>query len=69
MQKICPCKGCETREAGCHSSCESYQGWKSERDKMKAAQTEQAAADYRFRNYRQAVYDRNERIRKIKMER
>ena len=69
MQKSCPCTGCETRAAGCHGSCEKYKSWKSERDKVKAAQTEQAAADYRFRSYRQTVYDRNDKIKKIKMER
>lgn len=66
MQKSCPCKGCETRSASCHGSCEAYKNWKSERDKVKAAQTEQAAADYRFRSYRKEVYDRNEKVRKWK---
>ena len=36
---------------------------------MKAAQTEQATADYRFRSYRKTVYDRNGKIRRSKMER
>lgn len=67
MEKSSPCKGCETRSAGCHGSCEKYKNWKSERDQMKAAQTEQATADYRFRSYRQTVYDRNEKIRRTKM--
>lgn len=69
MEKSCPCKGCEKRSAGCHGNCESYRNWKSERDRKKAEQAKQATADYRFRSYRQTVYDRNERIRKIKMER
>lgn len=69
MQKISPCKGCETRIAGCHGSCERYKNWKSERDQRKAAQAEQATADYRFRSYRQTVYDRNGKIRRSKMER
>lgn len=66
MQKISPCKGCETRIAGCHGSCEKYQNWKSERDRQKTEQTKQATADYRYRSYRQEVYDRNEKIRRWK---
>lgn len=69
MEKSSPCKGCEARKADCHGSCEAYKGWKSERDKKKAAQTQQATEDYRFRSYRQTVYDRNCKIRKPKFER
>lgn len=67
MQKVSPCKGCETRSAGCHGSCEAYKNWKSERDEIKAAQTKQSTAEYRYRSYRQCVYDRNEKIRKTTM--
>lgn len=26
-QSVCPCKGCENRKVGCHSSCAMYQAW------------------------------------------
>ena len=30
IRKCVPCKDCNSREAGCHSSCKLYNNWKSE---------------------------------------
>jgi len=32
----CPCKGCDKRCIGCHSDCEQYKEWKTDRDEMLA---------------------------------
>ena len=36
-----PCKGCDRRAEGCHSSCESYQKFRQERDKANARRNEE----------------------------
>lgn len=70
MNRTNPCYGCESRTADCHSKCEAYCKWKAERNAVKAEQTAKAAELYRYKSYRQSVYDRNEKIRsKLKSER
>lgn len=34
MANVSPCKGCERREVGCHSSCGDYVEWRKKRDEM-----------------------------------
>lgn len=36
MLTICPCRGCEMRNIGCHGRCDSYSEWRDEYAKMKA---------------------------------
>ena len=67
MKTDAPCRTCCERSADCHGQCEQYRAWKEEHDRRKAEQAEEAAADYRYRSYRHTVYDRNDRIRKLKM--
>ena len=65
-----PCRGCPDRFCGdeerpnCHVTCQRYKGWKDARDSEKAKQSEEAAKEYRFRSYKQLVYDRNKVRRK-----
>jgi hypothetical protein len=32
----CPCKGCNDREAGCHSRCSAYDEWHKDYEKVKS---------------------------------
>lgn len=32
---VCPCKGCEVREAGCHDRCPAYSLWRDELKEIK----------------------------------
>lgn len=36
MQQKVPCKGCERRQAGCHSSCEDYKALQADNAARKA---------------------------------
>lgn len=31
----CPCKDCGKRFPACHSSCDGYQAWRTEQDRIK----------------------------------
>lgn len=64
-----PCRGCPDRFCGdderpnCHVTCQRYNNWKDARDKQKAKQAEEATNEYRYRSYRQLVFDRNKKRR------
>jgi hypothetical protein len=34
MMNRCPCKDCQERTVGCHSSCQKYIDWYSERNRL-----------------------------------
>jgi len=34
-KSVCPCRGCEDRQVGCHSKCEGYKEWASKHEKLK----------------------------------
>ena len=31
---MCPCRDCIDRKVGCHSACENYNSWKTERKEV-----------------------------------
>lgn len=35
VKKIAPCKGCEQRHVGCHSTCNNYKEWQKMLDEEK----------------------------------
>ena len=39
--KIAPCKGCESREVGCHSKCPKYAEFRAEKDRIRAKRKEE----------------------------
>ncbi len=38
----CPCKGCDYRKVGCHSKCNSYKAWKSNRGVINAERAQKS---------------------------
>lgn len=40
-----PCKGCEEREVGCHSSCERYKDWQEVHNAERNARYQQKLGD------------------------
>ena len=36
IKAVAPCKGCDRREVGCHSSCAEYLEFRKARDEMNA---------------------------------
>lgn len=51
MSNVTPCKGCEDRYIGCHSSCFKYDDWKKQRE-----ETNQRRRDY---------YDSNRFVKEV----
>lgn len=49
MKNNAPCYGCETRKDGCHSDCEKYEEWKSQRKKEQQEIKKQNQIDYTIR--------------------
>lgn len=43
-----PCKGCLNRYVGCQAECSSYQNWKIDFEKKKAAYREEEAVRYGY---------------------
>lgn len=35
--KVAPCKGCQDKHPCCHATCDSYNTWKDELEKVKEA--------------------------------
>lgn len=35
---VVPCKGCDSRYAGCHAKCPEYKEWRAEFDRVKKEQ-------------------------------
>ena len=46
---IAPCKDCQERTVGCHSSCDKYLAFRAERDALNAALSIEYAADIAYR--------------------
>lgn len=40
-----PCKGCEDRQAACHSTCERYKAYRARVDEVKKRRAEEHLAD------------------------
>lgn len=40
-----PCKGCETRQHGCHGNCEKYAAWKADIKALAKEKIRQTEAD------------------------
>lgn len=45
-----PCKDCEFRTIGCHSSCEQYKAFQTEMEKIRKKATECALREDMFRD-------------------
>lgn len=64
---IAPCKGCETRTAVCHATCEAYKEWNAEQAKMREASrpTRLGTKDYNdYQVSKWAKYKHDTRSRK-----
>lgn len=46
-----PCKDCEERQSGCHSTCEKYKEWNEERLKVKNKFRKEAIKNKRYEEY------------------
>lgn len=52
---VCPCKGCDSRYAGCHAKCQAYKDWRMELNQRKA---EKRAYDHANNDKTEAFYNR-----------
>ena len=50
MKKYSPCKGCEDRHIGCHSTCEKYAEYAALQNKRLKTNNEQKTIDYTLRD-------------------
>jgi len=60
--KNAPCHGCEQREYGCHSHCETYSLWKIAKDRHNEEQYAERNAMMDMNAYR---YNKDQKMRKI----
>ena len=42
------CKGCDKRHVGCHSTCQGYKDWKSEKDRISELARKDRKAESNF---------------------
>ena len=50
--QMSPCKDCEKRYNGCHSTCKDYKTFRSEIDKANAQRHEAVKKEHEFRDYK-----------------
>jgi len=54
----CECQGCTKRQPSCHDTCESYQAYKAERERIRRNRR----ADYEYNGYWKQQSDKACRI-------
>ena len=57
-EKDAPCKDCEFRTVECHSQCEIYKDWRSNRDKKIEEAREQKKVRNEYLDYRQNLFSK-----------
>ena len=55
---VAPCKGCEERQIGCHSSCEKYLDYKAKAEEIAKRQRADAHHGRDYKGYKKAKYKR-----------
>ena len=50
MNKDSGCKGCTERHLACHDTCQKYQNWKAENQKIKDKIIKQKTLNYHFKD-------------------
>lgn len=55
------CQGCTNRTPGCHSTCEGYQAFKDEQERIKAATKPKKDAEHNMNAYKIEVFEKYRR--------
>lgn len=55
---VAPCKDCKDRVLGCHSTCEKYNAFKKEKEKLAELKKIQYENDYNIVKFRKRRYNK-----------
>ena len=53
-----PCKDCEFRSMNCHSQCDIYKSWRSDRNRKLEEEREQKKVRNEYIDYRQRLFSK-----------
>lgn len=65
-KEIAPCKDCNDRSVGCHSSCERYKKWAQDYDEQKKEYMDKLKKERDFQNFKAEVIRKTKKQFRIK---